>query len=367
MSKKSHTSTIFISFVFLVVFGLFVLASASYFVSCQKFNDCYYYLKHQVFYSLPIAVGAFLFFYFFNYKYLKKFSLIIFLASLVLMALVFVPGLSQTKGAANCWINIFGINFQPSEIAKIGFVIYLAAFFSAKKEKIRKLTDGLLPVLFIIGFVMIFFVLQSDMGMLLLYALVGFLLYFLADSNFFHIIIVVLLMTILGGFLALNVPYIKERFTVFLNPDQNISDDAFQINQAKTAIISGGVFGKGLGKSSQKFNVLPEVVSDSIFPVFAEEMGFIWSFILIFVYAFLTYQIFVLANDAPDKFGFYLCSGLGFFFIIQMIVNISGNLGLIPLTGVPLPFLGYGGSNLLFLFSAFGIILNVSKQVDSNK
>src|SRR6056297_808088 len=116
MKKKSRTSTIFVTFLLLVVFGLFVLASASYFVSCQKFNDCYYYLKHQIFYSIPIALGAFLFFYFFNYKYLKKFSLVIFIGSLILMSLVFIPGLNQTKGQASCWISIFGINFQPSEI-----------------------------------------------------------------------------------------------------------------------------------------------------------------------------------------------------------------------------------------------------------
>src|SRR6056297_3341780 len=154
---NKHSSIILIVLVVLVLIGLFMLASASYFESCQKFNDCYHYLKRQLFRSLPFALVGFLFFYFFNYKYLKKLALPIFILSLVLLALVFIPSLGQTKGQASCWVNVFGINFQPSEFAKIGFVIYLSAFFAAKKEQIRELGGGFIPVVFIMGLVMLFF------------------------------------------------------------------------------------------------------------------------------------------------------------------------------------------------------------------
>jgi len=359
---NKHSSIILIVFVVLVLIGLFMLASASYFESCQKFNDCYHYLKRQLFRSLPFALVGFLFFYFFNYKYLKKLALPIFILSLVLLALVFIPSLGQTKGQASCWVNVFGINFQPSEFAKIGFVIYLSAFFAAKKEQIRELGGGFIPVVFIMGLVMLFFVLQSDLGALAMFAGTGIGLYFLARSKLSHIVVLILILIILGGFLVNTVPYVKERFSTFLNPGQDLQENAFQVNQAELAIGSGGIFGKGLGRSSQKLDVLPEVISDSIFAVLAEEVGFLGSFIVIMLYFLLIYQIFVLSSKVSDEFGSFLSAGLGLFLVIQIFFNVGGNLGVIPLTGVPLPFMGYGGSNLIFLFSALGIILNISKK-----
>ncbi len=358
---KSQTSTIFVVFLVLVVLGLYILASVSYFKGIQKFEDGYFYLKRQLFYSFPIALMGFLFFYFFNYKYLKKLALIIFIASLILLSLVFVPGLGQTKGQASCWINIFGINFQPAEFAKIGFIIYLAAFFSAKGEKAKKWSDGFFPVLIIILIISIFFVLQSDLGMLALFIVATLGVYFLAKSSLTQVVLLLLLLLIGGYIMTSHVPYAKERLNTFLNPEDNLQGKSFQVNQAMIAISSGGLLGKGLGGSSQKLNVLPEVVSDSIFAILAEELGFLASSLVILIYLFLFAQIFILASRISDQFGKLLIAGLGFFIFFQFVFNIGGNIGRLPLTGVPLPFMGYGGSNLLFLFSSIGIILNVSK------
>ncbi len=343
----------------LLILGLVILWSASLVISQEKQGNAYYYFFHQLIYGGGVGLIAFLIFQKINYKTWKKFALIIFFASLLLLVLVFVPGLSYSHAGAQRWIAIKDISFQPSEFLKLAFVIYLAAFFSKKEINF----NTLIPFLGIMVVVGILLGLQSDAGTLALLAILGFIIYFLSGAKFYQLAIVIF--CYLAAFFALIkfFPHRMARFITFLNPLIDPQGISYQINQALLAIGSGGLFGVGLGyHGGQKYNFLPEPMGDSIFAIVSEEVGFIGGLILIILFLLLALKGLKIARKVSNDFGKLLAIGITCWLVIQAFINITAITGLIPLTGITLPFVSYGGSALIMAMAGAGILVNISKH-----
>ncbi len=354
--------TLLISFVILVVLGLLVLSSASYFIACQKFNDCYFYLKHQLLFGLLPGAIFFLFFSVFNYQNLKKLALPLLILTIFLLGIVFIPGVGFARGEAQRWVKIFGIVVQPSEIAKLTFIIYLSAWLAKNQESIKSFKQVFFPFVLLLIIICFLIISQPDLGTLIVIVSSALVIYFIAGASLPQVSFL-----IIGLFSLLVVsikvaPYRLARIMAFFHPEIDPQGIGYHINQAILAISSGRILGRGLGYSSQKIYHLPEVVSDSIFAVMAEELGFILVAGVVILYIYLTYRIFRLAGSTNQVFGKLLAAGIGFWFIFQSIVNMGAMLGILPLTGIPLPLIGYGGSNFCVFLAAFGILVNISRQ-----
>ncbi len=343
----------------LLILGLVILWSASLIISQENRGNAYYYFLHQLIYGGGVGLIAFLIFQKINYKTWKKFALIIFFAALLLLVLVFIPGLGYSHAGAQRWIAVKDISFQPSEFLKLAFVIYLAAFFSKKEIHF----NTLIPFLGIMVIVGVLLGLQSDAGTLALLAILGFIIYFLSGAKFYQLAIVVF--CYLAAFFALIrfFPHRMARFITFLNPSIDPQGISYQINQALLAIGSGGLFGVGLGYyGGQKYNFLPEAMGDSIFAIAAEEIGFIGGLVLVILFLLLALKGLKIARKVPNDFGKLLAIGITCWLVIQAFINITAITGLIPLTGITLPFVSYGGSALIIAMAGAGILVNISKH-----
>ena len=347
----------------ILVFGLMMLSSASAVAAFQEHNDSYYFFKHQLLNGLlPGLIGCFIIAQF-DYRKLKKFAFAMLVATIILLVLVFLPVIGQSYGKTNSWVNLGLVGFQPTEIVKLTFLIYLATWLEKRGEHgLRDVQYGLLPFLFALGMVVILVMAQPDFGTLLVIMAISLTVYFLANPPYRYVFGL-----IIGGFLlmfiALQVaPYRLARLTAFFNPDVDPQGISYHITQAKIAVGSGGILGLGIGKSRQKFDYLPEVYGDSIFAVIAEEMGFIFSLALIGLFLTVATRGLKIARAAPDKFGELLAVGITSWFAFQAFINIATMIGLFPLTGIPLPFISYGGTALTVSLVACGILINISKQ-----
>jgi cell division protein FtsW len=360
---KSHQPDyiLIITLSIIIVFGLIILSSASTVIAYQKFNDGYYFLKHQILFGL-IPGLIFLFFTLkINYIKWKKFSLPLLIISILFLIAVFIPNIGATYTNAKSWINIAGISFQPSELIKLTLILFLAAWFEKKGEKIKNFSQGILPFLLLLAIISFLIILQPDIGTLLVIIFIALAILFVAKANFLHFLLIILSGIGLFGLLIKIAPYRMARLTVFLNPELDPLGIGYHINQAFLAIGSGGIFGLGLGHSQQKFQYLPEVIGDSIFAIIAEELGFIISVGLIILFLILIFRGFKISQSAPNEFAKFIAVGIVSWFGIQIFVNIAAMVGLVPITGITLPFVSYGGSSLAISLAAAGILINISK------
>ena len=353
---------------FLILFGLIALTSAGVAQGRQTFNDSYGYIKHQL--LLGFLPGVFLFIILsrFDYFKLKKLALPLLLISIALLFLVFIPGIGNIGryGTAKSWLNVFGFSIQPSEIVKLTFLLYLATWLSNKEEKhLRDLHYGFLPFIFILIVITALVIMQPDFGTMSIIVIMSLAVYFVAGGRLWHLS----WLTALGAsvvYLMIRInPRRADRLTTFLYPELDPQRIGYHINQALLAVGSGGWFGKGYGHSIQKFAYLPETTGDSIFAVSAEELGFIISALIVAAFAFLALRGFKLAQNCRDPFAKLLVVGIITWFVFQAFLNIGAIIGILPLTGVPLPFISYGGTALAMCLAAAGILANISKQVRS--
>jgi cell division protein FtsW len=354
----------------LIAFGLVALFSASLVTAHSSTGDAYHYIKKQF---LALAIGLVLLFLLskIDYHFFKKYSILFLLGSFVLLLLVFIPGLRGEHGTSYSWIVIFGKSFQPAEAVKLFLIFYLAAWVEIRKDDLKKFSAGLMPFLVVLSLIGILLLRQPDLGTFILVFIVALSIYFIAEGNMKQILILalILVMGLVYLFYQAERPessgiikdYQLNRIRCLQNPDFD-RDSCYQVNQSLIAVGSGGIFGRGLGNSRQKFNYLPEVWSDSIFPAIAEEIGFVGSVLLIFVYFFIFYKGIIIAKRAPDMYGRALAVGISVWIFFQAFLNIGGMINLIPMTGVPLPFVSAGGTSLLILLASCGILLNISKQ-----
>lgn len=348
--------------IILLLLGILVLASVSAAFSQEKFGRTTYYLFHQIIYGLiPGLVLGFIAFRI-KLSVFKKWAWILVVINLVLMALVFIPKLGIISGGAPRWLNLGIVSFQPSEFLKLSFILYLAAWLASPIRSRKDWRSTLIPFLIVLGVITLLLTLQSDVSTLGVIVLVGVIMHFSATASFWHSILIILVS--LGSLFALIkiAPYRMMRFQVFLGTIKDPMGWGYQIKQTLIAIGSGGIFGLGLGMSSQKFGFIPQTMSDSVFAIFAEETGFVGCLILILLFLIFFWQGFRIAKKSQDKFSQLFAIGLSFWICLQAFVNIGAMIGILPLTGIPLPFISYGGSHLVAELIGVGILLNISKN-----
>ncbi len=365
-TKKTINFTLFIIIIILTLWGIFTLGTSSFPLSLKNFASPWHYLTHQLimlFLGIILGIIAFLT----PLEKLKKWSPYLFLFSLLLLIMVFIPSLGiKTKGASR-WLNFHYFSIQPSEFLKITFILYLSAWLAGRKKIEKKnIFSQLIPfmiVLATLGFVLIK---QPDMTTLFIIGSVGILLYFFSPAPFWHIISLLILGASSIIMFIVCSSYRFSRLVTFLNPSYDPLGRGYQIKQAGIAIGSGKIFGIGngmsLGMSQQKFGFLPEATTDSIFAIIAEEMGFIGSIVLLFLFLFLCYQGLKIALKFKDEFAGFLALGITFWITIQAFCNIGGIIQILPLGGIPLPFFSYGGSHIMAEMIGCGILLNISRQ-----
>ena len=347
----------------IVLIGLAVLASASAVEGVERFEDGYYFLKHQLINGVLPGIVLFFIFSKIDYHLIKKVAPIALGITVFFLVLVLIPGIGVSFGGARRWINVFGLfNFQPSEIIKITFLVYLASWLSAKKDDIKKTKDIFITFVFSLGIVSMLLLMEPDLGTLSVIIAFSFVMYFVAGGKLSHIGIFLGIMAIGLALMILIEPYRFDRFSVFLHPELDPKGIGYHVNQAMMAVGSGGVLGLGYGHSRQKYNFLPEVTSDSIFAIMAEELGLIVVMGILFLFLNFLLRGINIARSAHDDFGKLLGAGIVAWIGYQTLAHIGANIALVPLTGVPMPFFSYGGTALASLFAAIGIMANISKN-----
>lgn len=361
-TKKIDYSILAIA-IALVFCGILILFSVSSYYSQETFGSVYYLLRRQLIFGLLPGLTLGFFVFKIPIKQIKKFAFPLLLINLLFLGLVFLPGIGLKSGGARRWVDFGFFSFQPSEFFKLSFLIYLAAWLSGRAKKYKNIGESFLPFLIVAALTSILLIRQPDVGTLGIIIVSGFLMYFIAGTPLWHSLFLILLL--FSGLLTLikTRQYRWNRLLVFLRPNIDPMGKGYQIRQALIAIGSGGIFGLGLGMSRQKFGFLPQPIGDAIFAVFAEETGFIGSFILLALFFLFFWQGIKIIKKVQEPFQKLLASGIIFWFILQTFVNIGSVSGILPLTGVPLPFISYGGSHLIAELVGVGILLNISKEI----
>jgi cell division protein FtsW len=295
------------------------------------------------------------------YRNWRQYAFYIFIATALFTLAVFIPGLGMTHGGATRWLDLGITTIQPSEIFKIGLVIYVATLLSGTHQKIDTWRYGVLPFTAVLGFAALIILSLPDTDTFLIMVMACVAMFITAGAKWKHIALMGLSGLVLITLIAFTRPYVMDRITTFINPDSDPQGSGYQIQQSLIAIGSGGLFGRGYGQSIQKFEYLPEPIGDSVFAVYAEEFGFIGSFILIIILASFTFRGFKIATQSTDLFGMLLVVGFMTLIVAQAFLNIAAMAGVAPLSGLPLPFISHGGTALLTTLAALGIVLNVSK------
>ncbi len=362
----------------LLVVGVLFLAGVSANFSQENFGHTTYFFFHQI--TRGILPGLILGFIAFKLKLeaIKKYSIFLIGAAIFLMLIVFIPGLGISSGGASRWLNLGFGTFQPSELLKLSFIVYLAAWLSNPdlkkrfiinhkkvknfKERAKKEFLGLLPFLIILTIVFALLMLQSDMSTLVVIGAIAIMMYWIANTPLWHNLTIVLAGSGLLWLFIKLFPYRINRIAVWLDSNFDPMGLGYQVKQITIAIGSGGLWGVGLGSSVQKFGFIPQTMADSIFAIFAEETGFIGSLFLVLLYLSFFIIGFLIFRSAKDDFSKFMVLGLSFWICFQAFFNIGAMIGLLPLTGIPLPFISYGGSHIIFELIAVGLLLNVSKK-----
>lgn len=350
-----------ISFLALLICGLTVFISASLGIYARdnaKFTSIVF---SQLF--LGVFMGAIACFvaYKIPYKFWQKYSFWIFILSVISALLVFIPGVGMCHGGACRWVNVFGFSFQPLEFLKIGFIIYFAAWIAHVKDGVQTFKSGLMPLLILLSVIGSILLKQPDTDSFVIITLVGLAMYIVGGGRWRHMFLIggIGLVCVAGLFFVR--PYLLDRLNTFMHPELDPLGSSYQIQQSLIAVGSGEIFGRGLGQSVQKFKFLPESVGDAIFPIAAEEFGFVGSVFIILLFVFFLLRGLKLAKQTPDVFSRLLVIGIVILITVQSFLNIAAMIGVIPVSGSPLIFFSQGGTALFFTMAEIGILINISK------
>ncbi len=350
-----------ISIVILIIIGVVTFLSASLGILANDELKFFSIIKSQLIFVFLFGSTALFLGSKINYKYYKKYAFYIFLFTFLMTFTVFVPGLQFYYNGAYRWIHIFGLSIQPSELLKFGSIVFMSFFCVKYSKYFKDFKIGLIPFIVFVLMIASVLLLQPDFGTFSIILFPVFIIYIIGGAKAKH----VLFLTITGLLLFFTLvemrPYMKERLLTFMNPSRESLDAGYQLNQSLIAVGSGGLFGRGLGQSIQKFNYLPEQISDSIFAVYAEEFGFVGSLILLTLFLFIISRGLYISKMSQDTFGRLLSVGIISTFFFQIILNIGSSIALAPLTGVPLPLFSKGGTSFVFIMFELGVLLNISK------
>lgn len=357
--------------IILVFLGLLMLFTSSIVVSKEKTStqknpegSTTYYFFHQILFGLIPGIILAFFFSKVSLDFYRKLSIFAFILAIVALIIIFVPAFGFKAGGAASWIEIGGFTFQPSEFAKLALIIYLAAILGKKatNNEIKSFKEGFIPFLLVLGSISLLLVLQPDFGTLGIFVLISVMMFFMAGGKLSHMFLlgIVLLIVLLIGFQIF--PHIAQRVLTFINPQKDTKGVSYQLNQSLIAIGSGGIFGVGIGNGLQKYNYLPEPLADTIFSVWGEEMGFLGCTVIVILYLILAWRGLIISKKAPSKFSQLLGVGITSWILIQAFLNVMAISGIIPFTGIPLPFISYGGTALIMALGAMGILINISTK-----
>lgn len=344
----------------LLALGLIMVYSASAVWADYKFDDSFYFVKRQLLFAF-VGVLFMLFIMNIDYWTWRTWAKVIIIGCFLLLIAVLIPGIGNVRNGSRSWIGVGAFSIQPSEFMKLAMIIFLAKYLSANQKIITSFKRGLMPNLAIVFTAFGLIMLQPDLGTGTVMVGTCIVMIFIAGAKISHFIVLGIMG--IAGFVGLIVsaPYRIQRITAFLDPWQDPLGNGFQIIQSLYAIGPGGLFGLGLGQSRQKFFYLPEPQTDFIFAILAEELGFIGGSLVLLLFALLLWRGIRIALNAPDLYGSLLAVGIISMIAIQVMINIGVVTGLIPVTGITLPFFSYGGSSLTLMLAAVGILLNISR------
>lgn len=344
------------------IFGLIMVASASSFQSQRLFENSLQLFFKQLTQGFLIGVGGFVIAYFaISPSLVKKFSILFFSLALCLLVLVFFPSLGIDSGGSYRWVQIGGFSFQPSEFAKIALIFYLASWLASHKKELSSFSQGFLPGLLVTAAIPFLILFEPNVSNFGISAAIILFMLFSAGARVVHLTGFILMIFLIGAVAVFFVPHRLERVRSVLNPAHDPQGASYQLNQSLIAIGSGGVSGKGLGLSTQKMVALPEVSGDAIFAVIAEEFGFAGGVFLVLLYLAIFIEGMLIAEHTKDAFSKYFVVGFVALISLQAFINMSAVSGLLPLTGVTLPFISYGGSSLVALLTGSGLVAQIAK------
>ncbi len=344
--------------------GLIMVFSASEVSAYLEEGDSLYYFKKQFLWMI-ISVAALIFASHFNYKRFKHWSMLILGISIFLLVLVLIPGIGTEVNGSTRWIDLGPIGFQPSEVSKICIVIFMAYHLSLKKNVVGKKFTQLLPSLLIMILICGLIMLEPDLGTAVVIAGTVMIMLFVAGAKKTHMAALITACIGIVAVLIAKAPYRLERLLSFMDPWADPLDSGFQVIQSLYALGSGGLFGAGIGQSKQKFLYLPEEHTDFIFAVLGEETGFVGTTVVILLFVALIWRGYKIAVSAQDSFGRLLATGLTTLIGLQALINIGVVTGSLPVTGIALPLISYGGTSLLLTMTTIGILLNISRYTKS--
>ncbi len=345
----------------LVVIGIMAIFSASAPYSYIGKESSYAYLKNQLKW---VIVGIFFLFLAskFNYHWYQKLDKIIILLVLLSLCVVYLPGVRRQIKETYRWINLGSFRFQPSELAKIGLIIYLSSSLVRKKDKLNSFVNGFLPFFIIISLIFLLVAMEPDLSSAIIIATVGFAVLYAGRAKISHILYVVFLAIVPLYFFIFEVGYRKGRIIAFLHPEKDPQGTAFQSIHSKISLGAGGLWGLGAGKGREKLFYLPTPYTDSIFAVIGEEFGFIGTSLIVALFFLIAVRGLKIVRKAPDDLGKLLALGLTFLICVQAVINMGVATAIFPTTGVTLPFISYGGSSLIVCLTTVGILLNISRK-----
>jgi cell division protein FtsW len=354
---------IFLGLLLAIVFiGLFTLQTASIARSNLLYNSSYWFFLRQFMLGVVPGLMVFTVIQFIPYAWIKRFSFLFFVFAIILNLSVLIPGLGVTQKGATRWIDLGVISIQPSEVMKLALVVYLSMVISKLREDINKV-NSMIAFVGIVGVSAgIVGVLQSNLSTAMLLVVISGAILFVSRVKKRWLILLGGIGLVLAVSAVVFVPYRMQRVQTFISGEErDIFGEGYQVQQNLIAVGSGGLFGVGVGQSRQKFNYIPEATSDSIFAVYAEEVGFIGVLVFVALSSMLILRSLYWARVIQDEYGKFIIVGVMTWFSMQLFLNIGATISVIPLTGVPLPFVSYGSSSLIVLFAAFGLVANITR------
>lgn len=362
---KVDRTFLFIS-VILIVGGFFIFSSASLGLLAKESSNYSSIAFSQTVFGLFLGTVAMITASRLDYRLWKKYAFYLLVAAVILNILVLVPSIGFEHAGARRWIVLGPVSFQTSEALKLAFIVYFAAWCGGVKEKIKTFRLGFLPLLILFALSAVLLLKQPDTDNLILIVIAGMAMFIAAGGKWRYVLFIALFGIIGLSFLAYTRPYVKERITTFFNPQADPLGASFQIQQSLIAVGSGGLFGRGFGQSVQKFTYLPEPVGDSVFAVAAEEFGFVGSVSLLLIFVLFATRGLKIASTAPTVFARLTVVGIVIMIVSQAFVNIGAMLGVIPLSGITLPFVSHGGTSLFVTLLEVGIVLSISRSRGSS-
>ncbi|MBI4435969.1 MAG: putative lipid II flippase FtsW [Candidatus Omnitrophica bacterium] len=357
---RAERTGLFVVTCALISIGIIMIYSASAIYAYERYQDSFYFLKRHLMY-LGVGFLAMMATLAFPYRKIRYFAKPFLLTSIVLLLLVLISPLGKESGGASRWFRVGPFSFQPSEAAKIAFFIYLADILSRKKNDLDDFIHGFLPPLLVLGVIILLILLQPDLGTALTFAVVTLLMLFLAGVRLRYLLMTLASFLPAFLFLILTKPYRLRRIIAFLDPWQDPQGSGFQIIQSFLALGSGGLSGVGLGQSKQKLFYLPACHTDFIFSIIGEELGLWGTLAVLFLFVLFSWYAFQMLRRVQDRFGRLLGFGIASVMTFEALVNIGVTCGAIPTKGLPLPFVSYGGSALVFNLVGVGLLLNISR------